>query len=132
MRRVLKCGYKHSSKLDLPHRKKTFQLVCKCKIGNQARCKRVLKAHQNREKMSFKKNLMMKLSLQNLLFSKTIGPREGLFRECQPGRLRRLKAKRKKSGEKRVKRKVVFISLGAKIQTILVPMLSPALMELKV
>ena len=72
--------------------------------------------------MSFKKNLMMMVSLLNLLFSKTIGPREGLSRECQPGRPRRLKAKRKKSGEKRVKKKVVFTSLGARIQTTIVPM----------
>ena len=79
--------------------------------------------------MSFKKNLMMKMSLQNLLFSKTIGPREGLSRECQPGRLRRLKVRKNKSGEKRVKKKVVFTSLGARIQTILVPMLRAALME---
>ena len=66
-----------------------------------------------------------------LLFSKTIGPLEGLSRECQPGRLRRLKVRKKKSGEKGVRKKVVFISLGARIQTIHVPMLSPALMELK-
>ena len=81
--------------------------------------------------MSFKKNLMMKVNLQNLLFSKTIGPREGLSRECRPDRLRMLKARRKKSGEKRVKKKVVFTSLVARIQTILVPMFRTALMELK-
>ena len=72
--------------------------------------------------MSFKKNLIMLVSLRNLLFSKRVGPREGLFRGCQPERLRRLKVRKKKSGEKRVKMKVVYISLAARIQTILVPM----------
>ena len=82
--------------------------------------------------MSFKKNLMMKVSLRNLLASKRVGPQEGLSRGCQRARLRRLKVRKKKSGEKGDRKKVVFISLGARIQTIHVPMLSPALMELKV
>ena len=81
--------------------------------------------------MSFKENLMMTVSLQNLLASKRVGPQEGLSRGCQPDRLRRLKVRKKKSGEKRVKMKVVYISLGARIQTILVPMLRAVLTELK-
>ena len=64
---------------------------------------------------------MTQVTLRNLLFTKKVGPREGLSRECQLRNLTKLKFRKRKSRGKIAKMKVVFISLVARIQTTLVP-----------
>ena len=70
----------------------------------------MLKARRILEKMSFKKSLMMIVSIRELLFSKRDGLLEGLSKECRLGRLKISKVRNKNSWKKRAKMKVVCIS----------------------